>query len=61
MDEEEHEKGICCMAAPVRDHSGHVVAALSLSGTNTNFWKNVVLLCHVNICLHFLCISAQTP
>ncbi len=41
VDNEEHEKGICCIAVPVRDHSGNVVAALSLSGTNTNFWKKV--------------------
>jgi IclR family KDG regulon transcriptional repressor len=30
-DDEEHETGICCLAAPVRDHSGAVAAALSCS------------------------------
>ena len=41
LDNEEHEKEICCIAVPVRGKGGDVVAALSLSGTNTNFWKNV--------------------
>ena len=31
-DREENELGICCVAAPVRDASDHVVAAISLSG-----------------------------
>ena len=31
MDAEEHEQGITCMAAPIRDSSGAVVAALSVS------------------------------
>jgi IclR family KDG regulon transcriptional repressor len=30
-DAQEHEEGITCLAAPVRDHSGGVVAALSVS------------------------------
>ena len=28
----ENELGICCVAAPIFDHTGHVVAALSVSG-----------------------------
>jgi IclR family KDG regulon transcriptional repressor len=32
LDEEEHEPGACCVAAPVRDSAGRVVAALSVSG-----------------------------
>jgi IclR family transcriptional regulator, KDG regulon repressor len=31
-DWEEHEEGVNCLAAPVRDFSGKVIAALSLSG-----------------------------
>jgi IclR family KDG regulon transcriptional repressor len=30
-DDEEHEVGVTCLAAPIRDHSGRVVAALSVS------------------------------
>jgi IclR family KDG regulon transcriptional repressor len=32
LDLEEHEPGACCVAAPVRDFAGRVVAALSVSG-----------------------------
>ena len=32
MDDEEHEVGIRCIAAPIRDHKGTVVAAASASG-----------------------------
>lgn len=32
LDREELERGLCCIAAPVRDHSGRVVAALGLAG-----------------------------
>jgi DNA-binding IclR family transcriptional regulator len=32
LDEEEREKGVCCIAAPIRNHSGHVVAAVSAAG-----------------------------
>ena len=30
-DAEEHEMGVTCLAAPIRDHSGRVVAAISTS------------------------------
>lgn len=32
IDNEENEKGICCIAAPVRDYSGKIIAAISISG-----------------------------
>lgn len=34
IDDEEHEAGIRCIAAPVRDYSGKVIAAVSVSGDN---------------------------
>jgi DNA-binding IclR family transcriptional regulator len=32
LDEEEREKGVCCIAAPIRNHIGDVVAAISAAG-----------------------------
>ena len=32
VDREERRRDVVCVAAPIRDHSGSVVAALSLSG-----------------------------
>ncbi|WP_208590533.1 IclR family transcriptional regulator [Gracilibacillus suaedae] len=32
IDEQEHEKGIRCIAAPIYDHDGNVVAAISIAG-----------------------------
>lgn len=37
IDDEEHEPGIRCIAAPVKDFTGKVIAALSLSGS-----KNII-------------------
>jgi IclR family acetate operon transcriptional repressor len=36
-DLQENEAGICCVAAPVFDHAGHVVAGLSISAPATRF------------------------
>ncbi len=35
IDDEEHEEGVRCVAAPVRDQSGQVIASLSVSGPVT--------------------------
>ncbi len=32
LDREEHEPGIRCIAVPIRDSSGHVIAAISITG-----------------------------
>lgn len=32
LDDEENEKGIRCVAAPIMDHTGEVIAAISISG-----------------------------
>lgn len=35
IDDEEIEDGLRCVAAPIRDHSGRVIAAVSISGPTT--------------------------
>jgi IclR family KDG regulon transcriptional repressor len=35
IDNEEYDEGLRCIGAPVRDHSGHVVAALGIGGPVT--------------------------
>ncbi len=35
IDDEEIEQGLRCVAAPIRDHSGAVIAAVSISGPTT--------------------------
>lgn len=37
IDNEESEKDIQCIAVPIRDHSKHVIAALSISGPSYRF------------------------
>jgi len=32
LDEEEIEEGLCCVAAPIKDHIGDTIAAVSISG-----------------------------
>ncbi len=40
MDVEENESGIVCVAMPVYDYSGEVIAAISVSTPKANFSKN---------------------
>ena len=35
IDDEEIEQGLRCVAAPIRDHTGSVIAAVSISGPTT--------------------------
>lgn len=41
VDDEERAAGISCIGVPIRDHSGHVIAALSVSGTTKGLTPNV--------------------
>ena len=42
IDDEENEKGIRCVAAPIRNEKGKTVAAISLSGPAFRITKKVV-------------------
>ena len=42
MDDEEQEIGLRCIAAPIHDHTGRVVAAVSLSGPTTRITLETV-------------------
>jgi IclR family acetate operon transcriptional repressor len=35
VDNEEIEEGLVCIGAPIRDHSSHVVAAVSMAGPSS--------------------------
>jgi DNA-binding IclR family transcriptional regulator len=41
-DEQEREKGIRCVAAPIRNESGEVVASISISGTIVHLTRQIV-------------------
>ncbi len=36
IDNEEHEPGIRCVAAPIRNHTGNVIASISIAGRTTS-------------------------
>ena len=40
MDREENEKDVCCVAAPIRNYQGEVIAALSISSPIFRIDKN---------------------
>ena len=42
VDREESERGMCCVAAPVRDQHGEVVAAISISGPSFRLTETVM-------------------
>ncbi len=42
IDDEEHEPGIRCIAAPIRDHTSRVVAAVSVSGPSVRITREAM-------------------
>jgi DNA-binding IclR family transcriptional regulator len=42
VDDEEHHRGVRCVAAPVRNHAGDAIASLSVSGPATRVTKEAV-------------------
>ncbi|MEA2622460.1 MAG: IclR family transcriptional regulator, regulon repressor [Chloroflexota bacterium] len=42
IDNEEIDEGLTCIAAPVRDHTSHVVAAISIAGPTSRFKPEVI-------------------
>lgn len=42
VDDEEHQPGVRCVAAPIRNYSGHVIASLSISGPATRIPKEAI-------------------
>jgi DNA-binding IclR family transcriptional regulator len=42
LDEEEREKGVSCIAAPIRNHTGDVVAAISVAGPTQRMPRELV-------------------
>jgi DNA-binding IclR family transcriptional regulator len=42
LDEEEREKGVSCIAAPIFNHTGHVVAAISVAGPTERLPRDLV-------------------
>ena len=45
LDKEEHEPGICCVAAPILDHNGKPVAGLSVAGPTMRMNEEKVAFC----------------
>jgi DNA-binding IclR family transcriptional regulator len=42
LDDEEREKGVSCIAAPIRNHTGDVVAAISVAGPSQRMARELV-------------------
>jgi DNA-binding IclR family transcriptional regulator len=60
IDDEENEKGIRCIGAPIRDADGKVVAAVSVSGPTARVTKaRVSQALHRQVCAAALNISRQ--
>jgi DNA-binding IclR family transcriptional regulator len=49
-DNAEHEKGVYCIAAPIKDYSGSVVAAISISGSRIEVLDDAKYYCPLIEC-----------
>lgn len=58
VDDEERETGVRCLAVPIRDRSGCVVAAMSLSGPTTRLADDVMAVIRPQLCQAADTISA---
>ncbi len=54
VDDVENEEGIRCVAAPVRDHTGSVVAAMSVSGWTVSMTPERTVECRPVVIAHAL-------
>jgi DNA-binding IclR family transcriptional regulator len=59
FDEEELHPGVRCIAAPVRDHTGHIVAAFGLSSPAVRLMRERIPDIAAQICESANAISAQ--
>ncbi|MBO8137325.1 MAG: IclR family transcriptional regulator [Desulfotomaculum sp.] len=59
VDNEEHDPGIRCVAAPVQDYTGNVVASISVSGPTTRIAEDQVKLLAAKVKKCALNISKQ--
>jgi IclR family KDG regulon transcriptional repressor len=41
IDQEEIEDGLCCIAAPIKNHSGQVIAGISISGPSSRMQTHI--------------------
>ena len=57
VDNMEHEPGVRCIAAPIRDYHGEVVASLSLSGPEFRITKEKIPLIKVKVITYCQLIS----
>lgn len=59
MDQEEIEPGLRCIAAPIRDHSGGVIASISISGPSSRMTSEVLPELRRTLMEHAHCVSRE--
>ena len=58
IDDEEIEEGLVCIGAPVRDHTSHVVAAISIAGPSSRLRPETIAAHAVSVVMVANAISA---